>query len=97
MKYLKYIWFHNFKDEPMLVYSELDKDRNETRKVEFYKGGKIGCANDRIEHNTFLGLEPFPSIDEINENEEFFAIEISSEEFEVVWRDKALSIIQEQF
>lgn len=95
MEYVKYIWIHNFKDEPMLIYSELDKERYETRKVEFYKNGKIGCASDRVEHHTFLGLEPMPSIEEINEDEEFFVIPISVEEFEIIWREKAQKIICE--
>lgn len=94
MEYLKCIWFHNFEDEPILIYSEFDKERNETRKVEIFRNGKIGCANDKKEYNSFLGLEPIPDIDEINESEEFYAMKICSEEFEVVWKDTALKIIE---
>ncbi|MBN1035649.1 hypothetical protein DWC20_08835 [Clostridium botulinum] len=94
MEYVKYIWIHNFEDEPILIYSELDNERNETRKVEFYKNGKTGCATDRMKHHTFLGLESMPSIEQINEFEEFFAIPISNEEFEIVWKENAQKIIE---
>ena len=37
MTYIKVQWIHNFEDEPILLYSELDSMRNEVRKVEVYK------------------------------------------------------------
>ncbi|WP_278337187.1 hypothetical protein [Clostridium cagae] len=35
-----------------------------------------------------------PSIEQINEFEEFFAIPISNEEFEIVWKENAQKIIE---
>lgn len=87
MKYLKCIWFNAFEDEPVLIYSEIDNERNETRKVEFFRNGKIAYATENIEHYTFLGLEPMPNIANINDDNEFFALEISKKEFEIVWED----------
>lgn len=40
MKYLFVRWIHNFPDEPVLLYSELDKSRFETRKIEVFPDGK---------------------------------------------------------
>src|SRR3984957_10771973 len=37
MSYLKVKWNPSFPDEPMLLYSELDRERWEVRKVEFFK------------------------------------------------------------
>jgi hypothetical protein len=36
MSYLKVKWNRSFPDEPMLLYSELDRERWEVRKVEFF-------------------------------------------------------------
>ncbi|WP_353885443.1 DUF6881 domain-containing protein [Acinetobacter bereziniae] len=36
MQYLKVEWMHDFLDEPIFLYSELDKNRNELRKVEVF-------------------------------------------------------------
>ncbi len=47
MKYIKVKWLHSHPDEPVLLYSELDKDRWETRKVEVFADGRIGFAKRR--------------------------------------------------
>ncbi len=89
MKYIKAIWFHNHSDEPVLLYSELDQMRYETRKVEIYRNNMVGYADNNIEFNsTALGDVPIPDIEEINKNNQFYVIEISKEEFEVVWKNK---------
>ena len=35
MKYIKVRWIHDFEDDPILIYSELDENRFETRKIVF--------------------------------------------------------------
>jgi hypothetical protein len=40
MSYLKVKWNRSFPDEPMLLYSELDRERWEVRKVEFLERAK---------------------------------------------------------
>ena len=39
MRYLLAEWTHREEDEPYLLYSEMDGDRRETRRVEFYRSG----------------------------------------------------------
>jgi hypothetical protein len=36
MTYIKVLWIHKNKDEPIELYSELDEDRYETKKVEIF-------------------------------------------------------------
>jgi hypothetical protein len=86
--YLKVEWIHDFIDEPILIYMELDYERNEIRKVEIYSNNKIGYADLNHEYaGTRLSLEPIPTIDEIVEDEQFKPVEISNEEFEKVWSE----------
>jgi hypothetical protein len=40
MSYLKVKWNRSFPDEPMLLYSELDRERWAVRKVEFLERAK---------------------------------------------------------
>lgn len=49
MAYIRVQWIHDFQDEPILLYSELDCKRNEIRKVKVYKNDKLGyaCEIDR--------------------------------------------------
>lgn len=49
MFYFKAILSHPDNEYPVLLYSELDKDRYETRKIEIYKNEKIGYAYSDIE------------------------------------------------
>ena len=39
MNYILVEWEHELEDEPYQIYSELDGDRRETRRVEFYRNG----------------------------------------------------------
>lgn len=86
MQYLKVKWIHTFSDEPVWLYSELDDDRWETRKVEVYSNGTIGFA-DSVESlgTTMLSVEPLPTIEAIASDPEFLPEEISWNEFEEVW------------
>ena len=38
--YERLVWIHDFEDEPHFIYSELDKERYETRKLEVVKDGR---------------------------------------------------------
>ena len=44
MRYLRVHWNHNHPDEPVAMYSELDDQSWELRKVEFFPDGRIGHA-----------------------------------------------------
>ncbi|MDG0791444.1 hypothetical protein OMP38_11630 [Cohnella ginsengisoli] len=86
--FIKVIWFHQFVEEPVLLYSELDCERYEIRKIEFFRNNKVGFASEEIEcADTALGSQPVPKLTEINKNNEFYGIEISKDEFEVIWKD----------
>ena len=86
MKYLFVRWKHPNPEDPTLLYSELNEDRWEVRKVEIYADGRLGYAdNDKELKKTRLGLEPVPALSEIAKNPEFEPEEITREEFERIW------------
>ena len=86
MEYIRVRWLHSFPNEPVLLISELDEARWETRKIEIFPDGSIGYADSRVEHGgTRLGLVPVPSIADIAADPEFIPEEISHEEFEDAW------------
>lgn len=89
MEYIKVFWKHNFSDEPVTLYSELDANRNELRKIEIYRDGSCGYAFNNISYkNTRLSEEPLPTIEEIAKEKEFEPHIISKGEFEIVWNRK---------
>jgi hypothetical protein len=84
--YMKVIWKHDLPDEPVLLYSEVDDDRWEKRKVEIFRAGPPGYADrTRSTGSTGLGLVQVPDLSEISADPEFEATEVSREEFERVW------------
>lgn len=88
MIYLRCRLKHSFRDEPTLLYSELDDERWECRKVEIFADGRTGYADRHQESgSTILGSVPVPSLAEITADLQFDPIEVSKEEFESVWND----------
>lgn len=87
MKYIKVIWMHSFDDEPTELYSEIDDERYETRKVEFLSGNIIFSDESTPLELTTLGELPLPSLQEINKDPQFKAIYIERVEFERVWQN----------
>jgi hypothetical protein len=88
MLYLKCRWHHSSPDQPIILYSELDEERWEQRKVEIFADGRAGFADRHRESGeTRLGLAPVPSIAAIVADPEFDPVEVSKEEFESVWVD----------
>ena len=86
MRYLKVQWHHDDPDEPVVLYSEIDAQRYETRKVEEYADGRLDHADAIHESGTtFLGEAPVPPLDEIAEQGEFTPVETTQDEFELVW------------
>ena len=85
--YLKVHWKHQFDEEPVLLYSELDSDRWENRKVEIFEDGPMVPAASGVRSGkTRLGEVPLPSIAEIAADPQFEPIEITAEEFEEIWK-----------
>ena len=90
MTYIRVHWLHDSPTDPVWLYSELDPQRREVRKVELFPNGTYGYAS-RTERkgSTDLGLELIPTIDEIARDDQFKPEEITKEEFEDAW-EKAL-------
>lgn len=87
MTYIKVSWKHDFPDEPILMFSELDDDQNEIRKVEVYRGNWLGYACEyRNKNGTFLSKCELPELSVINEDTQFEGVEIEKDEFEKVWK-----------
>ena len=79
-------WTHTSQDDPILIYSEINSDRLETRKVEYFVGGAVGLASRKFEKGgTKLGSEPIPAVAKIKEDSQFEAEEISDDEFNSIW------------
>ena len=86
MKYIKIEWIHNVADEPVLLYSELDENNFEIRKVEIYSSGKRGYASkDKSVEGTELGLEKLPGFEEIKSDPQFKLTEVDKSDFESIW------------
>jgi Domain of unknown function (DUF6881) len=86
MEYVKVAWTHSNADDPIWLYSELDDQRFETRKVEIFANGKIGFADSsEAGGDTELGIEPLPSLEGIASDPQFVPEEITREEFNEVW------------
>jgi hypothetical protein len=86
MKYLHIKWIHSFPDEPVDIYSEIDDEGYETRKVEIFPDGSIGFATPFEQMlSTHLGEKPVPPLDEIACDAQFQPTPISKEDFERTW------------
>lgn len=86
MTYIKVKWHHSFQNEPVILYSELDENRSEVRKVEVYADGSCGYAGEGQElGGTKLGLVPIPALAEIAADAQFEPLETSQQEFENLW------------
>ncbi len=86
MQYIKTHWIHKEPDEPVWIYSELDADRWEVRKVEVFPDGSIGYADATGSKGpTWLGEVPVPPLSEIDSPGELETVEIDQSEFESVW------------
>lgn len=89
MRYIKVIWHHKDPDIPVLLYSELNSEGYETRKVEIYADGHRGFADPNEElGSTYLGTAPIPRLEEMAADAQFMPAEISAEEFERQWSNR---------
>jgi hypothetical protein len=86
-QYIEVTWIHEAESDPILLLSEVDEERYETRKVEVFRDGSLnyaGCVGST--GATFLGEFPIPDIVEINLDGQFSAKEVTREEFEEWWK-----------
>ena len=86
MTYLKVKWIHAYADQPVLIYSELDHEHWELRKVEIFPDGRIGYADAEVEvGDPGPGQMPLPSVEEIAADPHFEPEVISKAAFEKIW------------
>jgi hypothetical protein len=91
MNYIKVKWIHSHADEPILLYSELDEMRWESRKVEVYADGHCSYAShNESTGSTRLGEEPIPNLAEIAADSQFQPVAITKRDFEEVWAKRKL-------
>jgi hypothetical protein len=86
MKYLRVGWKHQHPDEPVILYSELDDNRFEVRKIEVFRNGRHGYASaEGASGGTKLGVIAVPELGDIAKDSQFEPVEITREEFEAAW------------
>ncbi|WP_333754206.1 DUF6881 domain-containing protein [Streptomyces sp. IBSBF 3352] len=86
MEYIRVDWHHEFEDEPVTYYSEIDDGRWEVRAVREYRDGRLEWADGSHESgDAVLAERPFPQLEEISGQSEFDAMRIEVSEFERLW------------
>jgi hypothetical protein len=84
-------WKHTDPEEAVTLFSELDEERREVRRVEVFADGRIGYANERGSFGrTHLAERPISTLDELAAIPEFEPSEITRAEFDEIF-EKALS------
>jgi hypothetical protein len=84
--YLYVQWKKPHPGEPSHLYSELDGERYELRKVELFADGRRGFAGAQEEFGgTRLGETAVPSLEELAGDPDFDAKAITIDEFQRQW------------
>lgn len=85
-QFLRCRWKRSHPDEPISLYSELDTDRREARRVKVFRDGTCGWADGSHEvGGTRLGEAPVSPIQQIAGHLEFSPAIITREEVEEIW------------
>ncbi len=84
--------------EPVVLWAEIGDDDFECRKVDEFRDGRLAYADGDTEMgSTWLSDQPIPSVDSINQDEEFAAVEVDRADFEVRYlgmaRDPPSSVV----
>jgi hypothetical protein len=86
MKYIRLKWNHTNPDEPVWIFSELDPDGKEVRKIECFRNGFCDVATAAgSSGSAALMTLPLPDMSVLARDPEFTPQEISKEDFEEVW------------
>jgi hypothetical protein len=81
MLYYKTIWNHTNDYDPIVMYSSIDEERYEMKRLDIFRDGHVAYFDTRTPME--LSEDPYPSdFDEINATDEFDVSEISSIDFE---------------
>ncbi len=92
MEYISVIWKHDHRDEPVRLVSELDGERFEVRKLEFFRDGSVGFASQEGESGgTRIGEVAVPPLSQINDDPEFEGVAITQTQFEQLWQERRIS------
>lgn len=86
-EYLKCYWKYIDDETPVLLFYEIDleNERYATRMTEVFSDRRaVSVVEDGFE---FIIEAPVPTVDEIKQEDEFFAIAISKEEFGEVYHN----------
>ncbi len=89
MEYIQLEWFHDVAEDPCIIYSEINGQRYEVRKIAAFKDGTyMKCNEEMINSQIELADVPFPvNLEEINQDKQFYAKYISKEEFQEKWEN----------
>jgi hypothetical protein len=86
MKYIQLKWNHTNPDEPVWIFSELDTNGKEVRKIECFRNGFCDVATETASSGTAaLMTLPLPDLSVLARDPEFTPVEITKEQFEEVW------------
>ena len=94
MKYVRLKWNHNNPDEPVWIFSELDSDGREIRKIECFQNGfcDIAAATGSSGTASLMTL-PLPDLAALARRDpEFEPVEITQKEFEEVWKNRRFKL-----
>lgn len=93
MTYIRVKWIHAYGDEPIWMIAELNADRWETRKIEFFADGSKGYSGQGEEvGGTALGQLPIPPLQEIAADPQFLPELIAKGEFEALWDARKIGV-----
>lgn len=89
VEYIKLFWKHNFSDEPVVIFYEVDleNERLANRTIDIFADRKT--KNNADLYEGAIETVPIPTVKEFNSGvygEEFNACLMTGEEFERVWR-----------
>jgi hypothetical protein len=86
LRYIVVDWIHEPNSYPVRLYSEIDADGWEKRKVEEFKDGKLHFADaESSSGDTRLGEAVIPPLEEIARDSQFRPREVKKADFESVW------------
>ena len=84
-EYIKWFWKHSYNDTPVVLFYEIntENERYATRMIEVYNDRRsVPVIEEGFE---FITESTIPVPGEINTAPEFFAVNITKEEFEAVY------------
>ncbi len=89
MKYIRVKWNHTNSDEPIWIFSELEDDGKEIRKLECFMNGFCDFAQPNAHSGTTkLHTTLLPDFSVLGRDPEFIPTEITQQEFEDVWKSR---------